>query len=212
MVSGTDKWTTTTGGSYLYVVLDGDEWITGNFELHIDKTIAEVRGLGAIFSTTAAVATDVTVYNFDIANYDDDASSWYDEMALSWSGVESPTISNYLAPLSFLSSPITGANVHTHFTANNLRITNAQPSLTYAWDAGELMKTGWVYDKSVTSTNLNVNANWAGDNTSAAWSAGTGILLGTASSIVAFKIRQLQRFDITSYQEGKDLIDSLMTP
>ena len=43
--------------------------IIGNCEGHADKTIAQVRGLGPIFTTTAAVSTDETLYDFDVANH-----------------------------------------------------------------------------------------------------------------------------------------------
>ena len=52
----------------------------GNVEWYANKTIAEVRGLGPIFTTTAAVATDQTAYSFDLSNCNENSGAYYLDM------------------------------------------------------------------------------------------------------------------------------------
>lgn len=173
------------------------EWYDG-------KTIAEVRGLGPIFTTTAAVSTDRTVYEFEAADSGyEKSSSWYSETEQS-SNVQFNAQVIYGA--SDISAPWS-------VRADNImrsRITGLSASISIPdWLAIRKLGSVYVNDDQI---DINVDGNWG---TPAAQTVGTPVVTyvgGLASRALAssFKLRELQRFDITSYQNGKDIIDGLM--
>ena len=177
----------------------------GNVELHAGKTIAEVRGLGPIFTTTAAVSTDATVYSLNTANMANDNS-------LYWEG----NTSGYGSEQQYLSTGTGGGTyIHGHRFSGASQFAyvggTINPGVTlpintpvkvasvgFTGTSDGVCNVGGVYSTAVT--------NYAG------WQTGTTFNIGAVSGRAnySFKMRNLQRYDIASYTAGKTIIDGLM--
>jgi hypothetical protein len=170
------------------IVTSGDAVVVGNAELYLAKIIAEVRGLGPIFTTTAAVATDAVVSVHDSANSSDSDSTWYAE-------VTSEGAQNIID--GFL-----------HITGTDFQLDDGTTITSRPWTVSVLNKVGIVYDTSEMA--LNVDGSWSAD---VAYDGAMldGILdLFRATSGFAGQIREYQRFDSATLAAGKGIIDGLM--
>ncbi|GAF86915.1 unnamed protein product, partial [marine sediment metagenome] len=196
--------------------------IFGNVEIHLNKTIAEVRGLGPIFTTTAAAATDVTVYRFDLANFERFKSAWYVEYVGDYSS-DSNSVYHTLTPQNFADSsamlkmdpsklPDSSIySVYTNTSAANAFVTWVG-NVPLADDV--LAKTAINYFDTSSEYALACNGVW--DTTYVNFlelinytdpinvGARNSTQLGTA------KWRNIRRYDTASFAEGKGIIDDLM--
>jgi hypothetical protein len=191
--------------------------ILGNYEIHADKTIAQVRGLGPIFTVASAVATDFTLYEFDYANHADDKTAYYIKYG-DYNLHEYPngTITrgiNVAAsaaynPLGF--SQQTGVNYRS-FTESPSGPRVIHDFYPTTWNNNAF---GVVYDfagsAEVGLRDKLGNATWTEATLNGVY---TGDRLGitqAAGEIVSFQVHEFQRYDISSYNNGKTIIDGLM--
>jgi hypothetical protein len=201
--------------------------VLGQCEYHGNKTIAEVRGLGPIFTTTAAASTDRTVYNFEQANQNnteaawtcdvfpyvgmDDplpAAVWWDESLLFFGSAHGITHYANAAPyFGFRNQPSGGGNGTTGGGDAADRPEVMKPyTFGISYHAGE-MSAGRLHNGQPSTV-------WA-ETLTTFHSAGheTGISLGKpvpANSGMPYGIRNIRRYNITSYAEGKQIIEGLM--
>ena len=169
-------------------------------------TAAQVRGLGPVFSSTAAVATDATAYSFDPVNAADDDSAWYFDV---------PSNSNagnhaFLSRTRFTTNQ--GLYVAVSLAPVGFRQLTSLTSNNNAWVVNDPILYGAVCAEGVASCRSALVA-WKAD---AAWNGGawwTAMNIGApdTSSVSSFGIRNIQRHDVTTIAEGKTIIDGLMT-
>lgn len=192
--------------------------IIGNVEGHLNKTIAEVRGLPPIFTTTASVATDQTLYSFSIANHNDSSGAYYTEYMPSFDQGSIPSIGCDIRTR--IDGSPSGRTILVQSSGTSIGA-NALGALATGFNSGVdpadvTIKMACVYTTDdVGPLDLNQDGNWdlsvATGYTGFANLAGIYIDRTTNPTAAAYKIRNLQRYDISSYEEGKDKIDELMT-
>jgi hypothetical protein len=160
---------------------------SGNVEVHAGKTIAQVRGLPPIFTTTAPVSTDAVLNNHDTSNSSDISSAWYFEV----NGIDGAQsiVDGFLAV------------VGTDFQLSDGTTTATQPYTNGAH------KIGINYFDAQMA--INVDGGWSADV-----SYDSTMLQGALDYFRAGgfsgQIRNERRYNITSYAEGKTIIDGLM--
>jgi hypothetical protein len=189
-------------------------------ESHENKTIAEVRGLGPIFTTTAAVATDFTDYTFDITNHDDTQGAYYDEFTLPYSFPETKqssnggliaTRSNTFQVTHSLASGTDGVSTFDQLGAGSL----ASGSGYVAYDP---LKGASVYHQTEDKLVANMSGVYGSETTFGGYGTNLNVIrccrngrgVGGTDNLYPLQIRELQRYDITSFAEGKTIIDGLM--
>ena len=183
--------------------------VVGQVEFYYNKTIAEVRGLGPVFTTSAAVSVAATTYSFDIANHNDDAGAYFVEnnmggykqshalLALRANANSLMSVSGNAAAAQLTSWTLAGASSVT-----------ALGSLVYDTP----YKFGNSYSQTDNQLSINANDAWGTEIAYAGFNLTNNKLelCYHANFMTATKLRNLQRYDITSYQDGKDIIDGLM--
>jgi len=186
----------------------------GNVELHTNKTIAQVRGLGPIFTTSAAASTDTTNHSFDSVNLPDTDCALYCEVSGQrnvgeWgSAMDIAIISKHAA----LGNAALGMDRNTGFRVSD---ETSAASVGYNTDLRSAVKASIVYhaDDALMTVNkdgsYSVSGDVAYDGTLRNDGSGKLYLLNAGSGD-AYKMRNLQRYDIPDYQTGKDKIDELM--
>jgi hypothetical protein len=180
--------------------------IIGNAEWYVNKVIAEVRSLGPIFTTTAAVATVETRYSFDVANLNRNGSVWYHEnipydfpagIAVNSGGGSIMLENYYTGYLMAITNP------------NTLRI---PPSQINYGVFGTVMKMATLGSVADNKCICNFNGTYAPEG---AWPnpiPGIGPINIGPNSTVGWQVRNLRSYAITSFANGKTIIDGLMTP
>jgi hypothetical protein len=196
-----------TNTAFVFLPWDGvNDW--DGFHVFNGKTIAEVRGLGPIFTTTAAASTDETIYSFDSLNHNDTGGAYYWEMDIpATDTVHAGALrQSYIGSgnaLAWFYSPNVGS-----ISGLRLRDTANSNAVIAASLAGAHKLAG-VY---MTGENLSPNVDGVFGNElaySGAFQALSGGLIVGAGDVAAL-FRNLRRYDITSYAEGKQIIDELM--
>lgn len=205
-------------------------FVIGNVELHLNKTIAQVRGLGPIFTTTAAVTTNSTALSFDGSNHNPLEAAWYQEWVVDgmitnnhlvgWeryvtAGADDATLKMFMvmvgantagvqSPSSrYLNQSDTTSNV-THSTDATARLLGHQGVV---YSAGvQKITLRWKDANGVHDLEALDFKSTLDDNTKPLVLANRG----TAWTPGAVLIRNLRRYGIASYQEGKDILDTLM--
>ena len=189
--------------------------IVDQAELHLNKTIAQVRGLGPIFTTSAAVSVAQPVYEFDLSNYNNEEFAWYAEDVISETQGDNANVGSN-------NSVVGGLNTG---SINRSVIYRSTFGLRAAIRNGAIMglygplapntpvKLGSVGSLLETSSRITVDGASVEGSLSSQGAPINFVLFGGSStnSQYANKLRNLQRYDITSYQDGKDIIDGLMT-
>ena len=195
------------------IVTSGDAIDVGNAGCHTAKTINEVRGLGPIFTTSAAVSTDATVYGFDIANLDANEGALYLEFMPSEGAAQSChqmiTSLNgrqlYQATISMRTFGNAGGG------ATSAKLSVARPQdINY--------KLAAVYSLTDGLCNVNMDGTYTTDAAFSAYAVDAGsINLMTASTSVSvswpyasMKLRDIRRYESTSLAGAKTTIDGLM--
>jgi hypothetical protein len=178
-------------------------------------TIAEVRGLGPIFTTTAPVSTDRTLYDFDLANLTLSASSWYWEIEPAWTIAELTTTQNTIG---FDTLDSNGAKiVYIRSAQDDIRTTiggGSNPdSFSPTLVSGTMYQQGLVYAAVDNLHNLNVDGAWSGTGTyngTQFTRNAIRICAGTTVNLVPMKMREMRSYTTTTYAEGVSLINGLM--
>lgn len=199
----------------------GPGCVCANVEVHLNKTIAEVRGLGPIFTTTAAVSTDATIYDFDASNYGGNEVAWYSE--INWPNADQGYTRTTITPQNIVfvggdsaaDSRIFGAKafayVAGHETTPVAQIANGTTSLVNSkWGATASVAEG----KATMQTDILVGGLQVSPEvvcTAPAPALRTIFRVGTGPGPIAMGARNIQRYDITSYAAGKQIIDDLMS-
>ena len=183
--------------------------IVGNVEVYYGKTIAEVRGLPPIFTTTSAVSTDETVYTFDYANYSENGV-WCIEVEHSFTDAENSSVASAIQLVTG------GAGAYYFFLNPTTALIKSYdgtlvPTATNSpFGPGISKKYAVVYDLLTEQKfALNVDNVYGPDSTYGGFNTGTVITLCINGKTVT-KLRNLQRYNILTYQDGKDKIDDLM--
>lgn len=155
-------------------------------EIHEGKSIAQVRDLGPIFTTTAAASTDKTVYSFDVANNAANCA-WYFEAQ---SSVAQAVLDGFVS-----------------IVGSDWQLNDGTTAITRPWTADTMQKVGIVAYGAFMA--IKVGSTWSADV------AYDGMLLQgildlfrTVDMGPAY-MRDLRRYDISSLQAGKDVIDGL---
>jgi len=165
------------------------EAILGQFEVHANKALEDVRLLGPIFTTDAPASTDAVINAFPEVNHSSADGPYYvevfnkgdDEYVLAVSGVQFLTIVSDIIVLN------DGVN-----------------SVSMPLIAGE-NKIGVVFDATQGLMALNANGAWSADTTYDGTLGGTGDLTFDADE------RNVRRWDETDLQAQKDIIDGEMS-
>jgi hypothetical protein len=186
----------------------------GNVEVHIGKTIAEVRGLGPIFTTTAAVATDKVICEYDNSNHDTAKGAYYLEYEAQIANSESiGSGQNVLLALNtaigslLYTMPTSGGRIQgAHNGGNGTSFVASVNSVA------DKVKLANVYSDVDGKFTINADGAYGTEIVTFVESA-SNIMKAPYDLNTRFpsKIRNLQRHDIASFQEGKDIIDALMT-
>lgn len=188
-------------------------------------TIAQVRGSGPIFTTTAAVATDAPVYRWDALNEDPDEGVYYAEYAPNNFTVTGQT------HIFFNISNSSSQGVFQHSLANNvtsggsirhgLSAPKAVGSLSQYYDIDVTdFKSGLSYSDSNSLCYLNgsptVNPTTPdpiqnSEVAFVAFSASNGLRYPHSLYPYASRLRELRRYEVDTYADGKTLVDELVT-
>lgn len=196
------------------IVTSGDAVVCGNAEAHTGKPEAEVRGLGPIFTTSAAVSVGATSYSFDADNQDRETAAWFYEFV--------PTVDpQFQAGREFVDltdiNNSSGFIMHYQRWLRSAYINTSDGQTTKSWAADVWSKdtpekTAVVYSTAEAKINANRDGAWYAENTDFKITKSTfnGLYFGGDASRCAAKIRNLRRYDIADYQEGTDTIDELM--
>jgi len=191
--------------------------ILGQREVHLNKTITDVRGLPPIFTDSAAASINRTDYRWDLANHDQDNGAYFYNLESSISGSEIPTASYYswltasnvtAANLAF-AKPDSGYQLGTYDGERILGFTGAwSRNVVYAhgvtYDATDALKT--VYVDGVVSTITGYNEVYRG--TYGAWA---NLFLAYSNPHTHY-FSNIQRWTIPDYATGKTKIEELMVP
>jgi len=190
--------------------------IIGNVEIHYNKTIAQVRGLGPIFTTTAAVSTDLTVYSLPAANFNADQAVYIDLFTQAGSGAEVRTLLTQV-PTNLSSGYLFNYrnNATLYGAYKNTSAAQGSVSKTITNIADTLYKLGLVGDSGDVKFNINSDGVWATASTDYLDYSlyTTPMNIGSTSTSFAkapFKVRGIQGYSITSYAEGETIINGLM--
>ena len=216
------EWTTNNTNAYIEISPAGNSnfvgggnaaatgsVIIGNVESHSGKTIAEVRGLGPIFTTTAAVATDATVYSLDASNHDNTNGGYYAEVMPTASTTESPV--EFSGDFELLS--LNDAADLLYYDATNAQIESADGTNTaaksFATVTDTMFQVGLAYGSS--NMRINVDGTWgtAASYDGAYPSSSPQALDVLRAAGYAAGIRDLRRYDET-YADVQTTIDGLM--
>jgi hypothetical protein len=181
--------------------------IVGNAEIHFNKTLAEVRGLGPIFTEASAVATDVVEYSFDIANATADQHVWYMEENPSFNtGETNATNTGLFHYFSTGTRPL----YYTNSFAIILRLTGVTNGP--ATVANTPRNIAWYYQSPENEQDMNVDGAYQSAAGYTLTTLGTEITVSNSGNktAAADKFRNIQRYDAATIAESKTLIDSLM--
>jgi len=192
--------------------------VYGNVEMHLDKTIAQVRGLGPIFTTTAAVSTDRVVYQFNVANWDDVASAWYLESntsTVNYSGWNDAVI---LGPHTLSNNSVFRQS--NDFDRLIIRDSANERYISTVFNTQGFKQFGASYTQAESVKGLNYNGSWGVDGelyTGFTAEAKTAVHLldndiASRQLEVSWQVRDLRRYTIPDYATGKTIIDDLMAP
>jgi hypothetical protein len=181
--------------------------IIGNCQVHLNKTIAEVRGLPPIFTTTSATSTDATVYYFNIANFNQDGAT-YVEWSPTWD-YDLATYHNILNPRDIV------GNSYLYQNAGNIQShdgTNTIANVETGYVAGDLMQLGIAHHGSDGLADINVDGLWQSEQTfDGAYITGTNYSIAKYNSTMRqFKMRNIKGYTASSLADAKAAIDGLM--
>jgi hypothetical protein len=213
---------TSAGGLSIYLIpaFNGDgsstadntptgSMIYGNIEVYDNKTIAEVRGLGPIFTTTAAVSTDRTEYRCAGEPFQNE-SAQYLEVKPTLNSSEaggSQWITGYGSGTT-LSNAV--ASLYTQ-TTPRLSSRNGQGYATVELLKDVNNKTGSIWMASLPEAQATKSGTaWPTPQSGFVTLSSGALVFGTVANPAAFGLRECKRYDITSMQEGRDIIDGLM--
>lgn len=130
------------------LVTSGDAVDVGNVGLFTEKTIAQVRGSGPIFTTTAAVSTGAQTTSFDIANHSDVNGAYYLEASPFFTYPLNPGHA-FLAVGSYLLNQLGNES---RLRAYDGTATAASPLFSHS--LGETLQMGLVYGNGKMVLNL----------------------------------------------------------
>jgi hypothetical protein len=177
--------------------------IVGNVEIHTNKTIAQVRGLGPIFTTTAAVATVKTAYSWLGGNVPVTNAAHYFE----W---------NVSAVSDAMYEAYWGTGRYYTGSSDGLTLTNltpgggGSPALFIAFSADTLVKDAAVYSSTDGLATVNRNATYSNQTAWVAMNAATIYQLDRLDPAQAGKFRNIRIYATTGFTDGKTIIDGLM--
>lgn len=174
----------------------------GNIEAHDNKTIAQVRGLGPIFTTTAAVAADKTVYSFDIANHaNTDKGAIYFDHEYNLAAVTVASL--YLGSSDRVNVQDVAGNAKLYTAGGDPIISTVLPEvanqLGLVWSSGEskgVANANGTYGTEVAAGIVNNNR--------------ASIPINAVGGADAQKWRDLRFYTIADFDQGKTKIDDLM--
>ena len=179
----------------------------GNVEIYLNKTIAQVRGLGPIFTTTAAVSTDSTIYQAN-GNQGTNEAAWY--MEIDFQGYSGEFAAEQYHIEGGIDSLPTGRIFATPTATLMFGKANVNPRQTVIWATDN--RIGQSFSESENNSQVNIEGSW-GIEASGTFVAVDGLLIGQGTRSGenhARGYRQIRRYDITTFQQGKDIIDDLM--
>ena len=163
--------------------------IVGNVELHLNKTIAAVRGTPAIVTAASTVTITEATGDFDTGNMVDTCGGIYLETVQEVAG-------NILD--GFLST--TGAN---------FQLSDGTNTATRPWTAGTSAQVGIAWDATAGTMAINVDGTWS-SNATYDGSLLSGDLDIFRSPSGASKMRNLKRYRASNLAAAKALVDGDM--
>lgn len=174
--------------------------IVGNVELHLNKTIVQVRGTTPIFTSGSTVSVDASDPSFDAANHDNAQGAYFCEFMPRYSSTESPAVN--LGIVENVSPIYMRGNA---FRSNDGIVTIVK---TTVWADGDEIKLGCAYGDSLFSLNVNgsFSVDSAYDGAFGAPGAVFDILNAQQSAVF---MRNLRRYDL-DYVAAQAKIDELM--
>ncbi len=179
--------------------------IVGNVELHLNKTIAQVRGSTPIFTSGSTVTVDATDLSFDDANHDDLEGAYFCEFKNV--GVTSETAA--LVSLSSNRSPMF-AQASNGIDSFDGSVQASGPVITLAADDTEY-KIGTAYGSSLhrTNTDGSFGAEVAYDGSFNKTFFEVLSNSGGGALVTVMLLRNLRRYDLP-YDAAQDAIDDMM--
>ena len=193
--------------------------IVGNAEVYENKTIAEVRDLGPIFTTSAEASTDRTAYSFDLGNMDLDIGAMYGEVAHGIGSNNPEDLNIGLCAVAMdwsdrvwvVSSGGTGGDFGSMNTTSSAGTITSSSISIIPRDAETKVATVWSNSDSLAQVNLEGNTAEGAFSTYRSRMGNLRLFEIASTDTYSGKMRDLQRYDIPDYQTGKDIIDGLMT-
>lgn len=181
--------------------------VVGNVELHVGKTIAEVRGSSPIITAGATVTTPIVQIEYDIENHDDEQGAYYLEWTPSYASSDTP------ARQSLMAIAVTDANLVYNQTDAGVIGTYDNSLGQYAdpavWGAGDTVKIGLSYSAAESKGSFNIDGSVTADHAyDGAYSASGRFLVGNVITGVHL-FRNIRRYNLP-YEEAKAKIDELM--
>ena len=167
--------------------------IVGNIELHLNKTIAQVRGSAPIITAASTVSTTAVYGTFDIANHDNSTGAYYLEMSPAYasgeggSGVSLRMNVNSGQPVYAASDRVYSRD------SDGVAITGV---MTFA--ANDVLKIGAVYSLGENSKQAIENGNASAVYTYSGYTNGDGVIFLDAPNGTAHvrRYRNLRRYDL----------------
>ena len=183
--------------------------VVGQMEFHDNKTIAQVRNLGPIFTGASVGNTDAIVSSLPTINYQHLNMAMYAEFRFAHSNAEIPGIQTYPRVLYHGSN----RGLELHWNNGEFEYNRDVPSrLAHTYNPFDVIKWGVVcyYDNNEVQQIIN---GVAGPKSNAATPPAAPAVFELFSlALITGGIRNMQQFhNISSFQEGKDIIDGLMT-
>ena len=178
--------------------------VVGNVESHLNKTIAQVRGLGPIFTTSSAVSTDaIDPLSFDDANHADSGAYYFE-----WNPAYAT--SEVSGDLELLS--LNGGADLAYYDGTNGDVESADGTNTATKSQtvadGTTYKVGIAYGDS--SSRVNVDGTWGTvQSYDGAFPSGTVLEMFNDHGYSG-AIRNLQRYGVSSYDDAESKVEELM--
>lgn len=185
------------------IVTSGDAVYVGNAECYTAKSSTQVRGLGPVFTTTATVTTDATVYSFDVANVDAYESAWvFTHINSAGSG------NNNVIGLGTNATTgrmyVSGSEI-TLWTSPDANVTKYR---TLVIDTKYHSAFVWSANDSNKSVRDELTGTWYNGSGFTAFGVAAALAIMTSYTQYPARIRDIKRFTSDSLTGGKALVDA----
>lgn len=185
-------------GTWVYTTQGASIW--GQAELHLNKTIAEVRGLPPIFTEGSTVSTLADTQTFDAANWSETGGLLYCEVKLSASQTELNTLNTAFGI--FSSTTGSAANQMSVNASGQVASTDGAVSTVTTSHDGEVLKIALAYSTAESLKKLYLKVGSGSvvtDEDAYDGSFGTDAIEMFNAILTACEARDLRGYNYSSY-------------